>query len=69
MAAGGLKGCEVGLSQNNLKIDKTRRMVELAFDMKDFTEQQTWGEGNRMIIKIGIHYGRVIAGVIGSHKP
>lgn len=39
MAAGGLKGCEVGLSQNNLKIDKTRRMVELAFDMKDFTEQ------------------------------
>ena len=26
-------------------------------------------KGKIMELKIGIHYGRVIAGVIGEHKP
>ena len=27
------------------------------------------GDNNAMEIKIGVHVGRVIAGVIGHHKP
>jgi class 3 adenylate cyclase len=33
-------------------------------------EKITWGEyGNTVKLKIGIHYGRVMAGLIGYHKP
>lgn len=29
-----------------------------------------WGQnGEKIKVRIGIHYGRVIAGVIGHHKP
>lgn len=28
-----------------------------------------YGDNKAVILKIGIHYGRVIAGVIGAHKP
>ena len=38
MACGGLKGCEIGVSQNILKVEKTRRLIELAFDMKEYAE-------------------------------
>jgi class 3 adenylate cyclase len=43
----------------------------MAFEMMDIIKSHTYGENNNQKInmKIGIHYGRVIAGVIGSHKP
>jgi len=28
-----------------------------------------YGNNEELILKIGIHHGRVIAGVIGAHKP
>lgn len=38
--------------------------------MKRFTQPLTYGkEGNKILLKIGIHCGPVIAGVIGHHKP
>lgn len=37
--------------------------------MQDYTKKFKFGQVGSLIIKIGIHYGRVIAGVIGHHKP
>lgn len=37
-------------------------MIEIAKTIK-------YGDNQNIILKIGIHYGRVIAGVIGMHKP
>jgi class 3 adenylate cyclase len=70
MAASGIRACEIGLPATILQIEKTRRAIYLALDMLEYAENQSWGqEGNPLIIKIGIHIGRVIAGVIGHHKP
>lgn len=70
MACGGLKACEYGISRNILTIHPVRRLLNVAFQMKDFMETVTYGpEGKPIKLKIGIHYGRVIAGIIGYHKP
>lgn len=38
--------------------------------MQDYVRNISWGkDGEKMRVKIGIHYGRVMAGVIGYHKP
>jgi hypothetical protein len=34
MAAAGIKACEIGFSSLTLNIEKTMRLVNLAFDMK-----------------------------------
>ena len=40
----------------------------MALDMMNYTQKISF-EGVPIKLKIGIHYGRVIAGVIGYHKP
>ena len=38
--------------------------------MMDYVKNISWGKnGEKMNIKIGIHVGKVIAGVLGYHKP
>jgi class 3 adenylate cyclase len=37
--------------------------------MMEHTRRVKYGTIGNITIKIGIHYGRVIAGVIGHHKP
>ncbi len=37
--------------------------------MMQYAESKKWGANHKLIIKIGIHYGQAIAGVIGYHKP
>ncbi|KAL4479077.1 hypothetical protein ABPG73_022195 [Tetrahymena malaccensis] len=71
VCAAGLKSVE---EQNSRKkanaINPVRRMINLAFDMKNYVQNIKWGsQGQSMVIKIGIHYGKVMAGVIGYHKP
>lgn len=67
MACAGLKSCD---QNKNFIFNETKRGVDLAFDMMDYVKNLRWGkEGNIFKIKIGIHYGPVIAGVIGYHKP
>jgi class 3 adenylate cyclase len=34
-----------------------------------YARTKKWGKDNKLVIKIGIHYGEAIAGVIGYHKP
>lgn len=52
-----------------LRTEKTMRLVNLAHDMVSHIVGRKYGKGNQIEIKIGIHVGRVIAGVIGHHKP
>lgn len=37
--------------------------------MMDYVKNNKFGEIGSIELKIGVHYGRVIAGVIGHHKP
>jgi len=69
MAASGIKECEIGVSEEILRTEKTRRLVLLALEMKNYIDNFTYGKGEKIKIKIGVHIGKVIAGVIGYHKP
>ncbi|EGR29548.1 hypothetical protein IMG5_153650, partial [Ichthyophthirius multifiliis] len=70
MAAAGLKDFENQIDQRERSIDPVLRASNLAIDMIDYVKDLKWSQkGNKLIIKIGIHYGQVIAGVIGHHKP
>ncbi|CAD8192211.1 unnamed protein product [Paramecium pentaurelia] len=67
MAAGGLKAVDQGTKFNNQNCVK--RAVQLSLEMMEHTKKVKYGQIGYLTIKIGIHYGRVIAGVIGHHKP
>ena len=69
MACAGLKSCEIGIAKKIRAIDPTRRILNMALDMEEMVKKIKYGEGISMRVRIGIHYGRVIAGVIGYHKP
>ena len=69
MAAGGLKLCEELFDQALVSKDPNWRMVEYAFDMLNFVEKTRLKDGRQLKVKIGIHTGKCISGVLGSHKP
>ncbi|CAD8044907.1 unnamed protein product [Paramecium primaurelia] len=64
MAAGGLK--DYNISDN---LNPTERILDTAMQMLESVKTMKYGDNKAVILKIGIHYGRVIAGVIGAHKP
>ncbi|CAD8108584.1 unnamed protein product [Paramecium primaurelia] len=64
MAAAGLKNIS---TQSN--VNPVLRTIQVAFEMRRFAQQQNFGTSEEIIVKIGVHYGNVIAGVIGYHKP
>lgn len=49
--------------------NSTKKVLEMALQIQSYVGNVTWGEGQKITLKIGIHYGNVIAGVIGFHKP
>ncbi|CAD8043556.1 unnamed protein product [Paramecium primaurelia] len=67
MAAGGLKDYDAVINQKNA--NSTTRALETAIAMMDTVKTMKYGDNQDVKLKIGIHYGRVIAGVIGVHKP
>lgn len=69
MGCGGLKDCEMVIPKALAAMNPIRRILNLALDMDDFVHRTTYGNGVQMKIRIGIHFGKVIAGVIGYHKP
>jgi len=68
MACAGLKSTERDFSERSMNQNSTKRVVNMAIDMMNYVEETTL-EGMSFRIKIGVHYGRVIAGIIGEHKP
>ncbi|CAD8159949.1 unnamed protein product [Paramecium octaurelia] len=67
MAAGGLKDYDVVINQKNA--NSTSRALETAIQMMETVKTMKYGDNQDVQLKIGIHFGRVIAGVIGVHKP
>ena len=49
MAAAGIKACEVGISHHVLNTEKTMRLVNLAFDMKQQIVSKVYGSKNTQI--------------------
>lgn len=64
MAAGGLKQVEDSLPPDSKVIKPAARMLNLAKDMMDYIK-----EFDGLKLKIGIHVGKPVMGVIGYHKP
>ena len=71
MACAGLKECEIDFSlDRSYSRNCANRVINLALEIMKYSTQFTWGEkGTHINLKIGIHNGPVIAGVIGFHKP
>lgn len=68
MACAGLKDCEVEFEIN--EPNPIKRLIKVALEMKNLIKLYTYGnEAKFLSLKIGIHIGPVIAGVIGYHKP
>ena len=68
MAAAGIQSCEANVFADVQKINTTRRCINMALDMMTYASNVSF-DGVPLTIKIGVHKGRVIAGVIGYHKP
>lgn len=69
MACGGLKFIEATLDKELAKRSPALRTVQLAKAMIKFIDDYTYKAGKRLEIKIGVHYGQCIFGVLGYHKP
>ena len=68
MACAGLKDCEMELEIN--EHNSIKRLLRVAFEMMKLIKPYTYGsEAKSLTLKIGIHNGPVIAGIIGHHKP
>ena len=69
MACAGLKMIEQTLSKDLKKKLPTLRVLEAATEMQQLTSGFMYAPGKPIQIKIGIHYGNCIFGVLGYHKP
>ena len=71
MACAGLKEYEYSnMIDQNTAENSTTRILSLAMEMIKHVKQYKWGDSLQDLdLKIGIHYGPVLAGVIGYHKP
>lgn len=69
MACGGLKQSEKKVDQRLLNKHHSVRVIEFAQHMLNFIKRQTLKNNQPVQVKIGIHTGNVISGVVGENKP
>lgn len=69
MACGGLKFIEEELPPELRAKSHTQRVLQLAIEMMNFIENFTYKNSRSLVIKIGIHRGNCIFGILGYHKP
>jgi class 3 adenylate cyclase len=69
MAAGGIQECEKDVDPILLSRHHSIRTFELSLDILDTMHKMTLENGEMVKVKIGIHSGKVIASVVGNHKP
>ena len=69
MACAGLKFVEAKLDPSLRNISPTLRGLNFAFQVMKFANGYTYRAGKTIQMKIGIHYGSCIYGLLGYHKP
>jgi class 3 adenylate cyclase len=69
MACAGLKDFDSDLLSEIYEVSHARRAIELAFAVIEECQKTFLSNGESLKMKIGIHSGPVIAGVVGFHKP
>ena len=69
MAAGGLQFVEEKLPRDIKTETFTTRITKVARDMMKFINEYNYKAGKVLEVKIGIHFGGCIFGLIGYHKP
>lgn len=70
MACGGLKLVEKSLGEGLRQKHHSVRATEFAFLVQNLMRKQRYlRDGSNVQMKIGIHFGNVISGVVGDSKP
>lgn len=69
MACGGLKSAEKKIDNRLLNRHHSVRVTDFAMEIQNFTKNYYLKNGKNLEVKIGIHTGTVISGVVGETKP
>lgn len=69
MACAGLKFLDGQLPENIKSIPQTKRGLNFALEVMRIASEFTYRAGKTFQMKIGIHYGNCIYGLLGYHKP
>lgn len=69
MACGGLKDAEKKIDPRLLNRHHTVRVTDYAMDITQIVKKIYLKNGTSLEVKIGIHTGKVISGVVGDTKP
>ena len=69
MACGGLKVCERDIDSRLLSSHHSVRVVDFASVVQSYVSTVQLKNGDKLSVKIGIHTGECISGVVGETKP
>ena len=69
MACAGLKIIENKMEPWVREINPTERGLNFALEVMKFAHSYTYKAGKTLKMKIGVHHGNCIYGVLGYHKP
>lgn len=69
MACAGIPVAELEFPSQVRTFNKTTRLVKMAFEMLKFIDKFRTSRSLPVKLRIGIHEGEVIAGLVGQHKP
>jgi class 3 adenylate cyclase len=68
-AVAGLKFAESKLPESISQSDPIERVLSASQDFMKFVAEKPFMAGKHLVLKIGLHYGTCIFGVLGYHKP
>lgn len=69
MACGGIKSHENSLSELKKHHSPTQRIINVSKRMMAWIKTFEYSDGKFLKLKIGVHYGSCILGLLGFHKP
>ena len=69
MACGGLKSAEKKIDSRLLNRHHSVRVTDFAMEVMGYIKNVYLKSGKNLEVKIGVHTGSVISGVIGETKP
>jgi len=69
MACGGLKSAENKIDSRLLNRHHSVRVTDFALDCQNYLKSVYLKNGKNLDVRIGVHSGPVISGVVGETKP